>query len=221
MVTQTLARGPLAIWSASHGDMAAVEQHQVAWARAQLRAIRAQLDVHGAEHVQSGRPYVIIANHVSNLDPIALFAAVPTGMTYVAKNELLKVPIFGPIIRRTGAVFVDRGNSARAVQSMQAAADRVRAGQSVLVFPEGTRSRDAHLRPFKKGGFLLAQQSGVEILPVVLQGTSDLLPYGARVPRSGGRIRATILPPTPTTNVTVEALIATVQAQMTAVLQRA
>ena len=217
MAAQTLVRGPLAVWSASRGQMAEVEQHQVHWARAQLRASGVRVHVSGAAHVQVGKPYVIVANHVSNFDPITLFASVPTGMTYVAKMELLKVPVFGEIIRRTGAVFVDRGDTHKAVAAMQAAASRVRGGQSVLVFPEGTRSRDGQLQSFKKGGFLLAQQAGVDILPVVLRGTADVLPYGARVPLPGA-VHVTILPPVPTIGASRDALMAQVHAQMAAVL---
>ena len=220
MVAQTLGRGPLAMWSAARGQMATVEQHQARWARAQLDAVHTRVHVTGAAHVQPGQPYVIVANHQSNFDPLVLFAHVPTGMTYVAKRELLKVPIFGAIIRRTGAVFVDRGDSGKAVAAMQAAADRVRAGQSVLVFPEGTRSRDGQLQPFKKGGFWLAQQAGVPILPVVLRGTADVLPYGARVPRTQRTVHVTILPPVPTAGTNREALVAAVHAQMAAVLRR-
>lgn len=217
MAAQTLARGPMAIWAASRGAMSKVEQHQVLWARAQLSASRVRLEVTGEHNVKPRRPYVIIANHVSNFDPIALFAAVPTGMTYVAKSELVKVPIFGEIIRRTGAVFVDRGDTQKAVAAMQAAADRVREGQSVLVFPEGTRSRDGQLKSFKKGGFLLAQQAGVDLLPVVIRGTADVLPYGARVPMPGS-VHVTILPPVPTVGTTRDALMADVHARMAAVL---
>ncbi len=218
MAAQTLARGPAAMWSAAHGDRTTVEAHQARWARAQFAAINLQLRVSGAAHVQPGKPYVIIANHTSNFDPLALFAAVPTGMTYVAKMELLKVPVFGAIIRRTGAVFVDRGDSQKAVAAMQAAADRVRTGQSVLVFPEGTRSRDGQLKSFKKGGFWLAQQAGVDILPVVVRGTAAVLPYGARVPRANGRVHVTILPPVPSVGMDRDALVAAVHAQMAAVL---
>ncbi len=220
MAAHTLVRGPLAMWLAARGDMVGVERQQARWAQAQLQAVRAQVHVSGAGHVQPRRPYVIIANHVSNFDPLVLFASVPTGMTYVAKMELLRVPVFGAIIRRTGAVFVDRGDTHKAVAAMQVAADRVRAGQSVLVFAEGTRSRDRQLQPFKKGGFLLAQQAGVDILPVVLRGTADLLPYGARVPKSNGRVHVTILPPIPTAGTDRDALMATVHAQMADVLNR-
>ena len=217
MAVQTLARGPLAIWAAARGAMPEVEQHQVDWARAQLRASRVRVHVTGADHVQARRPYVIIANHASNFDPLVLFASVPTGMTYVAKAELLKVPVFGGIIRRTGAVFVDRGDTQKAVAAMQAAADRVRNGQSVLVFAEGTRSRDGQLKSFKKGGFLLALEAGVDILPVVLQGTNQVLPYGARVPLPG-EVRVTILPPIASGGMPRDALMAQVHAQMAAVL---
>lgn len=220
MTAQTAVRGPLAMWSAARGNMAGVEHQQMRWAQAQLHAVRARPHVSGAAHVQPGRPYVIVANHISSFDPIAVFAHVPTGMTYVAKSELLRVPVFGAIIRRTGAVFVDRGNSQRAVAAMQAAVDRVRAGQSVLVFPEGTRSRDGRLKPFKKGGFLLAQQAGVEILPVVLRGTDDIVPYGSLVPKPDGRLHVTILPPVPTVGTDRDTLMATVHAQMVAALAR-
>lgn len=219
---QTALRGPKAIWAASHGQMRAVEREQTAWSQAQLRAAGVQTTLTGQENLQPGQPYVIVANHVSNLDPLVMFATLPVGTTYVAKSELLRVPLFGPIIGHTGAVFVDRGNSERAIAAMHAAATRVREGQNVLIFPEGTRSKTGQLTPFKKGGFVLALEAGVPVLPVVIHGTRRLLPYGARVPRPG-LVQVQILPPHLTTGLHLDArdlLLQEVHAAMAARLQQ-
>ena len=220
MAAHTLARGPVAMAHAARGNRAGVEAQQVGWARAQMAVAGVTATLEGAEHLTGTGPYVVLSNHASNFDPVVLFATLPIGMTYVAKQELRRVPIFGTMIAHTGAVFVDRGNSQAAIAAMHVAADRVRNGQNVLVFPEGHRSRDGHLQAFKKGGFLLAIEAGVPLLPVVLHGTFGILPPGAKSPHSG-HIRVQILPPVATTGLTPadrDALVARVHADMAAAL---
>jgi 1-acyl-sn-glycerol-3-phosphate acyltransferase len=167
------------------GDMRGVERQQRKWGEGILRAAGARLTVFGAENIDAKRPYVVVSNHASLLDPPALFAALPIGMTYVAKIELLAVPVFGAIIGRTGAVFVPRTDHDRSHQAMQLAAKRVREGQNVLVFAEGTRSRDGRLQPFKKGAFVLAIAAGADILPVTIRGSHALMPAHGNKIRSG------------------------------------
>jgi 1-acyl-sn-glycerol-3-phosphate acyltransferase len=167
------------------GDMRTVERQQRKWGTSIAAAAGLEVAVEGAHLVDPARPYVVVSNHVSALDPVVLFAALPIGVTYVAKRELLGVPVFGPIIARTGAIFIDRHDSARSHAAMDDAAQRVRDGQSVLVFAEGTRSRTGKLKPFKKGGFVLAIAAQVEVLPVSLCGVFEKLPPGGVVPRPG------------------------------------
>ncbi|MFZ4577715.1 MAG: lysophospholipid acyltransferase family protein [Myxococcota bacterium] len=176
MGAMTASCGVRAVVAGVRGRVAEIERQQRRWAQALLSAAKVDVEVRGAEHIRPGRPCVIVSNHASSLDPLVLFLGMPMGFTYVAKRELLKVPIFGWIIRRTGAVFVDRGDNAAARASLKVAADRMRAGQHVLVFPEGTRSPDGRLQPFKKGGFVLAIDAGADLLPVSIVGASALCP---------------------------------------------
>ncbi len=184
-VGQTLGRGMFAVPAGMRGDMREVEYQQRRWGEGILRAAGIDLQVHGQEHIDPKRPYVVVSNHASLLDPPTLFAALPIGMTYVAKIELLSVPVFGPIVKRTGAVFVPRTDHDRSHQAMQDAAKRVREGQNVLVFAEGTRSRDGQLQPFKKGAFVLAIAAGVDILPVAIRGSHELMPAHSNRIRPG------------------------------------
>lgn len=182
---RTVAHGAVAVDASLRGDWVGVERQQRAWGAALARAAGLRLHVDGAHLAVPGRPYVIIANHVTALDPPVLFAALPMGTTYVAKRELLDVPFFGPLIGHTGAVFIDRGDSLRSRQALHAAVARVHAGQSVLVFAEGTRTRSGRLKPFKKGGFVLAIGAQVDVLPVALGGLYEKLKPGELLPRPG------------------------------------
>lgn len=196
-VAHTLGRGMIAAPAGLRGDMAEVERQQRRWGESILRAAHIDIEVVGRQHVHAQTPYVVVANHASSLDPPVLFSGLPIGMTYVAKVELLKVPVFGPIIARTGAVFVPRGDHGQAQVVLERAAERVRAGQNVLVFAEGTRSLDGHLLPFKKGAFVLAIAAQAEILPVTIVGTRDLMPSHA-IAVHPGRVQLHIHPPIPT-----------------------
>ena len=128
-------------------------------------------------------PPIYMANHQSNLDPPILLAHLPGEITFLAKQELFKVPILGTILRIGGLIPVDRTQRAAAQASIARAAAVVRAGRPFLIFPEGTRSRDGQLLPFKKGPFHLAQQAAVPVIAVRMEGSGRLMPKG------GWRIR--------------------------------
>lgn len=131
------------------------------------------------------RPRVYIANHQSQFDIPTLILSLPQPVSFVTKRELLFVPIFGQALWLAGFVFVDRRDRERAVRSLGRAARRVRGGVSALVFAEGTRSPDGRLLPFKKGGFLLALEAGVPIVPVAVLGGREILPKGSLRIRPG------------------------------------
>ena len=130
-------------------------------------------------------PCVYVANHQSQLDIPALALAMPVDFRVVAKRELLWIPIFGWALWLAGFVFVDRGDRERAIRSLDRAARRVQRGTSIVVFAEGTRSPDGRLLPFKKGGFVMALQAGVPIVPVSIRGGHQVLPKGSLRPRRG------------------------------------
>ncbi len=168
------------------------------WGRVSLRLAGVRLQVCGREHLANGLAVIFMANHQSQFDIPALFAGLPGQFRWLAKEELFHIPLFGLAMRRSGYIPVNRGDRREAMQSMVAAARRIAGGTSVVVFPEGTRSEDGELLPFKKGGFLLALHSQVPIVPIAIHNTGRLLPKGSRILRPG-KIQVEILPAIPTT----------------------
>jgi 1-acyl-sn-glycerol-3-phosphate acyltransferase len=131
------------------------------------------------------RPYVFMANHASMVDIWAMFLRVPIPVRFIAKKQLGQIPVFGWAMRAGRFVFIDRQNAVSARRSIQEAAQRIKSGQSVAIFPEGTRTRDGKLGAFKKGGFHLAIDSGVEIVPLAIRGTRAVMPPGTPLIRAG------------------------------------
>ncbi len=145
------------------------------------KAAGARARIEGTENVLPGVNYIFLSNHVSNLDAPLLLPSIP-GMTSVfIKRELMKVPFLATAMRMGKYVPVSRGNSREDAQrSVDAAADALNSGLHMTIFPEGTRSPDGRLLPFKKGAFFLAEQTGVPIIPVVITGTERMMPKGSQ-----------------------------------------
>ncbi len=183
------------------------------WARFGLWLAGVRIQVQGLEHLLPGKTVVYMANHQSQFDILALFAGIPGQFRWIAKEELFHIPLFGLAMRRTGYIPLDRSNNKKAMKSMIEASRRISDGTSVVVFPEGTRSPDGTLLPFKKGGFILAQKAGVPIIPVTIDGSVRIMPKGERTVH-GGTIELTIHPPVPSEGIGSaerEALISAVQ----------
>jgi 1-acyl-sn-glycerol-3-phosphate acyltransferase len=141
------------------------------------------------EHVPSSGPFVYCANHQSLLDILVLGAVLPGDYKWAAKRELMKIPFLGWHLRLAGHVPVDRGAGSRAAAEVIQRFEQVlRAGKPLLVFPEGTRSEDGIVRPFKNGGFYAAVRAGVPVVPVALDGTHRLMKKGA-IDTGDGRMR--------------------------------
>ena len=150
------------------------------WTWAILRAGGVKLKVAGLEKLDPSRQYIFMANHQSNVDiPILVQSLARFQLRWIAKKELLWVPFIGWAMWATKHIIVDRANPMNAVKGLRRAEQSIAAGISVVVFPEGTRSRDGQLQSFKKGGFLLAVQTNTEIVPVTIKGSRALLPSGA------------------------------------------
>ncbi|HEX7553625.1 MAG TPA: lysophospholipid acyltransferase family protein, partial [Geothrix sp.] len=131
------------------------------------------------EELRDGtRPAIFIGNHASLFDPPLMISTLPCRPVFMAKRELARVPFLGWVIWLADFIFIDRGHRGAARRSLKQAARRIRAGQSIVAFPEGTRSRDGHLLPFKKGSFLLALEAGVPVVPFAIQGGPEILPKG-------------------------------------------
>lgn len=150
--------------------------------------------VTGLENLPDGGPAVVVANHASYLDGMALTAALPARFAYVAKQELLDHPLSATPLRRLNAAFVERFETARGVEDTQALDARVRAGDSLVFFAEGTFQEAPGLLPFRMGAFLAAGRAGVPVVPVTLGGTRTLLPGRRRWPRFSP-LEVTIHPP--------------------------
>jgi 1-acyl-sn-glycerol-3-phosphate acyltransferase len=126
-----------------------------------------------------------LANHQSIVDIWVILSFVPPNTRFVAKQELFRIPIFGWALRATGCVPINRGNRTEAIRGLEVAAERIRAGRSVVLFPEGSRSRDGSLGAFKKGAFYLSLQAGVPVVPVAINGSFDVVPPGTIRVRPG------------------------------------
>ena len=135
-----------------------------------------------------------MSNHQSNFDIFALLAAMPRQIHWIAKKELFDIPLFGPSMRRGGYIPLDRGDGRKALQSMDEAAATIHQGKSVVLFPEGTRTPDGNLLPFKRGGFILARKAAVPVVPVTINGSGKINPAG-QIRLYSGDIRITLHPP--------------------------
>ena len=148
------------------------------WARSLCFAAGARVVVHNPERMLLGRGAVYASNHVSWYDVFAIASVLPR-YTFIAKSELRKIPIFGWGAESAGVVFLTRDNRKSAFESYKGAAEQVKAGQSIVVFPEGTRGRDYSLRPFKKGPFVLAIAAQAPVVPVLVYGAREVMPKGS------------------------------------------
>ncbi len=139
--------------------------------------------VEGRENVPVGRAAVFCANHQSNVDPPVLFDALHPRMHILYKAEIEAIPILARAFRYGGFIPVDRRNKEAALRSIEAGAESIRAGNSFLIFPEGTRSKTAEMLPFKKGGFIMAIKAQAPIVPVAVQGGRDAMQKGSAIIR--------------------------------------
>lgn len=154
-----------ALWMARHW-----------WAPVLVWRSGAKLEIEGREHVDPARPTIYVSNHQSTIDIPILFLAIPVNFRYIAKSQLRWIPVLGWYLWIGGHVFIDRANRARAISSLDAAARRIRAGTSIVVYPEGTRSPEGRILPFKKGAFALAMKARVAVVPVTIEGSGKVMP---------------------------------------------
>ncbi len=179
--------------------------HKVArmWARSIMFASRIKVTVNGLANIDPTQSYVYMSNHQSNFDIPVLLAYLPVQFRWLAKAELFKIPIFGRAMRGAGYIKIDRYNQESAFESINEAARKMKNGVSAMIFPEGTRSRDGNIRSFKKGGFVMAVNAGVPIVPIVLKGTWTIMDKSSlRI--NTGEVSLNILAPIATTGYTRE-----------------
>jgi 1-acyl-sn-glycerol-3-phosphate acyltransferase len=173
----------------------------LAWEFAKARArslawmLGVEVDVQGLEHLAGGGPFVFAPNHQSHLDILVLLGFLPVAARFAAKRELWRHPIMGAVLDTLGMVPIDRDHPEHAVAALNGPEAR---DHSIIVFPEGTRSRDGRLGEFKKGAFVLAIALGRPVVPVICRGTRRLMPRGSRLTVVPGRVEIVIEAPLPT-----------------------
>lgn len=145
------------------------------WSRSILWASRVKVSVKNLSNIDPEETYIYMSNHQSNFDIPVLLAHLPVQFRWLAKAELYRIPVFGFAMKRAGYISIDRSDRRSAIQSLRRAAGIIRGGVSVMIFPEGTRSRDGNIQDFKKGGFILALDAGVPIVPVIIHGTWPIM----------------------------------------------
>jgi 1-acyl-sn-glycerol-3-phosphate acyltransferase len=156
------------------------------WCKSLLWGGGVEVEFEGLQHLQPARPAVIVSNHESWYDVFALAGLLPVDYRFVGKKELNKIPFFGPAWMACGHIAIDRSNRKAAIESLRTAGDKIRReGAVVVMFPEGTRSSDGELLPFKKGAFVLALESGVPVIPIGISGSRSLMPKGSFLVRPG------------------------------------
>lgn len=183
----------------------AVDVYGRIWARWILAVCGIHVDLEGVEHVDPTRPYVIISNHLSNFDIWTTLAAVPLNIRFIAKKELLRLPIFGQALALSDHIIIDRSNPEAAITKInERVASQIDDGFCILFYAEGTRSRDGKVHSFKKGGVTLALRTGLPIVPMTVSGTRKFLPRSRVIIRPAGRVKIALDRPIETNDYTLE-----------------
>jgi 1-acyl-sn-glycerol-3-phosphate acyltransferase len=162
------------------------------WCKKVIQHTRMDITVRGKEHMKSGSTYLVMSNHQSHYDVPVLFYVLGANLRMITKIELFRIPIFGEAIRQAGFIAIDRSNRARAVESLRVAKEKLAAGVHVWIAPEGTRSETGELLPFKKGGFNVALEAGLPVLPISIQGTRDALRAKDLRTAPGAKVKVTL-----------------------------
>jgi 1-acyl-sn-glycerol-3-phosphate acyltransferase len=179
----------------------------LAWEFAKARArdlewmLGVEVTMHGLEHVASGGPFIYAPSHQSHLDILTLLGHLPGATRFAAKRELWRHPVVGGVLDTLGMIPIDRDAGERSIDALNQAAED---DAAIVIFPEGTRSRDGRLRDFKKGAFVLAIATGLPIVPVCCRGTRRLMPRGSRLTVVPGSVDIFIEPPITTAGLTYD-----------------
>lgn len=218
IVMATLALGILALITVSFDRKGkVVHQYARLWGKVALWANGVKVRVGGLENLKGKGPYVFMSNHQGSYDIFALLGHLPFQFKWLAKKELFSIPFFGWTMAAAGYISVDRKGTRETVEAMNEAARKIREGMSVVIFPEGSRSQNGSLQPFKKGGFTLAIKSRVPIVPIAIDGSRTIMPKD-RLKVSPGEIWIQLGSPIDTENVSLkdrEFLMAKVKERIT------
>jgi 1-acyl-sn-glycerol-3-phosphate acyltransferase len=167
------------------------------YSRIVLLALGVKVACRGLENIDVGKPYVFMSNHVSHADSPALASVIPHPLHWVFKKELSKIPVFGWILLAGGQIMIDRSDPEGSRSALEQALSGLSGNNSVMIYPEGTRSRDGKLQPLKKGGFWMALQAGLPIVPVRVSGTREIVAADTLRIRPGN-VLVEVFPPIPT-----------------------
>src|SRR5438067_10160421 len=179
----------------------------IVWSFAKLQArnlcrmLGVRATIHGTELVEQGGPYIFTPNHQAHIDIAALLGYLPGHNRFASKKELFDEPVLGAVMRTLGMLPVDRDDPMKSIDVLNRA---VAAGHSIIIFPEGRRSRDGKLLPFKKGPFVAAIHLGVPVVPVVCKGTQQVMPKGQYLSITPGTVELVVLEPIPTAGMTYD-----------------
>ena len=177
------------------------------WAAASARALGVltgvRVKMRGLENLPD-EPSVITPNHASHYDIAALLGYLPGNNRFAAKKELFREPVLGAVMKTLGMVPIDRDDPAKSIERLKRLRARGEGAFSLILFPEGTRSAEAGLQPFKKGAFALAIQMERPIVPIAIHGTSGVMPRGKYLSIHPGTVVIEVLPPIPTTTLTFD-----------------
>jgi len=205
IVLATLLFGTLSVIAAAF-DNTGVKLTRLArtWARFLLAASGVRVRVEGLEHIDPNGSYIFVSNHLSYMDTPVVLSHVPVQFRFLAKRGLFQIPLLGTHLKQAGHIPVPREDPRAAVKTMHVAAETVANKKiSLLIFPEGGRSHDGKLRPFKEGAVYIAIKAGVPIVPMTLIGTRDVLPFGGGVVLPGN-VTLRVLPPIDTSTLTLK-----------------
>jgi len=152
--------------------------HKVAriWAKILLKLTNTRIEIIGTENILVGKPQIFMANHQSDFDILIVLGHLPSQFLWIVKKELFHIPLFGKAMRNAGYIEIDRQNHEKAMRSLDIAAWKMQEGKSLMSFPEGTRSKDGTIKPFKQGMFHLALTSGIPIVPISIIGAGEIMP---------------------------------------------
>ena len=166
------------------------------WARIMCLLSLVRVEVHGREHISKGTSYVFVANHQGAYDIFSIYGYLGHNFRWMMKKSLEKIPMVGWACKRAGQIFVDNHSPQAIKRTMQAAEGQLASGMSLVVFPEGARTFTGEVGRFKRGAYTLAQEFGLPVVPLTIDGAFSILPRTRKIPRYG-RIRLTIHPPIP------------------------
>lgn len=207
LIPWTILFSSIAITLAALNKQDLADYYVIMWARVLLKVFNVEVIVEGLENLPKGRPALFIFNHQSHFDILALKAFIPRSIRFGAKAELFKIPFFGPAMRATGTLPIERDNRAEVFRVYQKAMGRFSTEMSFILAPEGTRQKAAVIGPFKKGPAIFAINAQVPLVPTVLAGAYEVLPKQrllANRDRWHSKIYLRFLPPIETTGLTVK-----------------